>query len=222
MNSISLFLFLGLVGVARSCSCARRRYNAEVCDDRAKYIIKVKIIEDIEDKDSYDMDKEDDYNSHNWPPLTTSTPATTTTNWYRIRRVRAKILQFYKGKGEIGTEIILASGMMDSLCGIGGWLNPGEKFALSTGSLTEDVQMGLCSFNFRVGGWEWENVEPVLKNHDCDCKLQECRLRVNRKVLRGMCKDTAAYCARDDKGKCRWYNAESISSCRLPPYLRRN
>jgi len=209
--------------VAHSCSCGRRRYNAEVCDDRVKYIIKVKIVGDVDDKDQEPFDNDQDYaDSTDWPPLTTSIPASTSTNWYRIRTVKAKILHFYKGKGEIGADIILSSGMMDSMCGIGHWLEKGEKFALSTNSLTEPVTMGLCAFNFKVGGWEWESVEPVLKNHDCDCKIQECRLRENRKVLRGMCKDTAAYCARDDKGKCRWYNAESISSCKPSPYLRRS
>lgn len=222
MSSLFLLLLSCLVGVAHSCSCARRRYNAEVCDDRVKYIIKVKIEQDLDDKESaFDDNDQVDEDSYVWPPLTTIMPTTSTTDWYRIRRVRAKILHFYKGKGELGTEIILESGMMDSMCGIGAWLNPGEKFALSTNSL-EVAKMGLCSFNFVVGGWEWDQVEPVLKNHDCDCKLQACRMRVNRKVLRGMCKDTAAYCAQDDKGKCRWYNAESIESCRLPPYMRRN
>ena len=160
-------------------------------------------------------------NALDWPPLTTEPVTSTSMGWYSMRTVRAKILQFYKGKGKIGSSITLSSGMMDSMCGIGRWLQPGREFALSTNSL-DAATMGLCSFNFVVGGWEWEKVEPVLKNHDCDCKLQECKLRVNRKVLRGMCKDPAAYCARDEGGKCKWYNAESIESCRMPPYLRRH
>lgn len=149
------------------------------------------------------------------------TTSTSSYGYYsRTRRVLAKIQHFYKGKGKIGSDIVLSSGMMDSMCGIGAWLNPGRQFALSTDNLKE-VQMGLCSFNFMVGGWEWGSVEPVLKNHDCDCKIQECRLRENRKVLRGMCKDTAAYCARDIKGKCRWYNVQSIDACTVNPYVRR-
>ena len=46
----TLMLWIGLLGVAESCSCARRRYNAEVCDDRIKYIIKVRIEEEINTK----------------------------------------------------------------------------------------------------------------------------------------------------------------------------
>ena len=52
MSSLLLLLLACLVGVAHSCSCARRRYNAEVCDDRVKYIIKVKIEQDLDDKES--------------------------------------------------------------------------------------------------------------------------------------------------------------------------
>ena len=54
MSSLLLLLLACLVGVAHSCSCARRRYNAEVCDDRVKYIIKVKIEQDLDDKESFD------------------------------------------------------------------------------------------------------------------------------------------------------------------------
>ena len=137
---------------------------------------------------------------------------------YDSTTVLAVVTHVYRGDLEPGHTMLINSGNMDSLCGVGEMLYdfknkriPNGEFVIATKD-TEVAEVNLCGFFFSVNWWRFtDEVEPILENHDCTCPTKECRLRVGKQVYKGNCINKVAYCARDERGKCRWNPAESTS-----------
>merc|ERR1719282_805237 len=106
--------------------------------------------------------------------------------------------------------------MMGSMCGVGGSLNPGRTFYLSSGTPAPKVyDIGLCDPLYGAGMYRSnEALEELLEKHDCECDIWRCKLREGKHVFRGFCGDDNAWCGRDEKEVCRWNGADSIESCK--------
>ena len=142
--------------------------------------------------------------------------SSSTPGYMGTTHVVAEVVEVFKGWGRVGDEIVLSSSNYDSMCGVGEQLQSlGMDWIIETNDLKETT-LSMCRFNFPSGYRTsmYEDVEKVLRKHDCSCKVEDCRLREGRRVLKGPCRSTKALCARNEKtNQCQWLNT-TIASCK--------
>eukprot|EP00116_Pleurobrachia_bachei_P010045 sb/3470307/ len=160
----------------------------------------------------------------------TATPSVepTTVPMYRKSvRVSAQVVEVYRQDQDsdlsAGDVIELESRYDDASCGVGGWINrPGAILIINTDNIDNRTWMGLCDF-IRNPEWlqdeSWEQLEELLRGHDCSCNPKKCVASFGRRNFRGKCKHPGAFCKKNRNGKCRWRGPmESIDDCRYEGY----